>query len=96
MKIFLNNPDFGQYNRKVVEAEIDAVDDARLPDYIADSTGKRYAMYGEYIPLTNMQAGALGEAGYLLQIPVKNLLDLHELLDTLTEYRIDTSILEKI
>lgn len=96
MKVLLNHSDFGMYNRKVVEVELDEVDDARLTEEIAGSTGKSYALYGEYITLTDTQADALGEAQYLLQIPVKNLLALHDLLDNLSKYNLERAILEKL
>ena len=91
MKIKLRSNDFHQYNGTILDVALDEAGDALLPKHIADVTGRRYAFPDEF---DRVNEDAI-PGGYTLAIPAKDLIQLHEILDALPEYVLDSAELHK-
>lgn len=95
MKILLKGSEFAPFHGKVVEATLDESGDARLPEHVREHTNRTFALVGEFDILTEEQAAGFNRAGYLLVIPVEDLLALHKVLDSLPESLVESAVLNK-
>lgn len=81
MKIKLKGIEFEEYEGTTIDVEVDSVGDVLLPEYVRETTGRRYAFTDEY-EVVNEKAIP---GGYTVELQVKDLLELHDLLVTLPE-----------
>lgn len=90
MKIRLKDNEFQQYNGTTIDAELDEAGDVILPPHISEATGRHFAFIDEFeVVNDNVIPG-----GYTLELQVKDLIQLHAILDVLPEYVLDSAALK--
>lgn len=90
MKVRLKDSEFEQYNGTIIDAELDDSGDVILPGHIRGATGRLYAFSGEFeVVSENAYPG-----GYTVELQVKDMLELHDLLVTLPESVLVTATLK--
>lgn len=90
MKIKLKGIEFEEYAGTTIDVEVDSVGDVLLPEHIRETTGRRYAFTDEY-EVVNENAIP---GGYTLELQVKDMLELHDLLVTLPQSVLGTATLK--
>lgn len=90
MKIKLRSDAFMQFNGTIIDVELDGAGDAPLPKHIVAETGRIYAFIDEY----EVVNGNANPGGYTLELQAKDLIQLHEILDLLPEFVLDSATLK--
>lgn len=97
-KIRLCDSKFGNYNGRVIDVDIDVEGDVKLPTHIADEIDYSWAFAGEFTLVTGdgeISGESDGEngSGYTLSFHVKDLLELHTVLDSIPTSMVESATL---
>lgn len=91
VKVRLKDRSFLNYDGTVIEAEMDDSGDVILPEHVREVAGRSWALEDEF----EVVSPDIIPDGYTLEVQVKDLLHLQDILSALPESTVGTAILRK-